>query len=130
MTWDDGTAIRTLYGEVRGEPNDGRRAVAHVILNRLKSKRWGSSLAQVCLAKAQFSCWLQSDPNWKVITSLSDFDPIMLEMAAVLSAARQEEDFTKGATHYYATSIEAPAWTKDAVFVGQWGHHKFYSGVK
>lgn len=129
-TWDDGVAIRTLYGEARGESVEGRKAVAHVILNRQKTGRWGKTLAQVCLKKAQFSCWLQTDPNWKVITSLSDYDTIMIEMAAALNAARQEPDPTNGATHYYAVSMPtAPAWTLGAKFECQIGHHKFYSGV-
>lgn len=129
-TWQDGVAIRTLVGEVRGEPIEGRKAVAHVLLNRLRTGKWGSTLAQVCLAHAQFSCWLSSDPNWKLLTSISDFDPIMLEMAGVLNAARQEPDFTGGATFYYAVSMpKAPIWTLGATFTGQWGHQKFYSGV-
>lgn len=129
-TWDDGVVLRTLVGECRGEPNEGRRAVAHVLLNRLQVGRWGHTLAQVCLAHAQFSCWLQSDPNWKLLTSISDFDPIMLEMAGVLSAARQEPDFTNHSTFYFATSmVKAPIWTLGATFEGQFGSQKFYSGV-
>ncbi len=129
-TWDDGTCIRTLAGEARGEPMEGRKAVAHCMINRLRSGRWGSTLAQVCMAHAQFSCWLTTDPNFKYMTSLSDFDPILLEMAAVLSAARQEPDPTHGATHYYAVSMpKAPIWTLGATFQGQFGRQKFYSGV-
>lgn len=124
------TAVRTLYGEIRNGDSLAQRAVGHVIFNRLRTKRWGSNLAQVCLAKAQFSCWLQSDPNWKLITSVSDFDPKMIELAGALSAARQEPDFTQGSTHYYHKSMpKAPAWTLGATYVGEWGGHKFYRGV-
>lgn len=129
-TWTDGVAIRTLAGEARGEPMEGRKAVAHVLLNRERTGRWGSNLAQVCLAHAQFSCWLTTDPNFKYMTGLSDFDPILLEMAAVLNAARQEPDPTHGSTFYYATSmVKAPIWTLGATFQGQFGSQKFYSGV-
>lgn len=131
MLWDDMTAVRTLYGEIRGGDSMAQRAVAHVIFNRLASKRWGTNLAQVCLAKAQFSCWLQSDPNWKLLTSISDFDPKMIELAGALSAARHEDDFTKGATHYHSASMaKAPIWTLGATLTGEWGNHKFYRGVE
>lgn len=134
-TWDDGVALRTLYGECRGSDNAGQRAVAHVLLNRLATRRWGKTLAQVCLYESsrgthQFSCWNHDDPNWKLMTSLSDFDPELLVMAAVLSAARQEPDFTQGASHYFAKSMpKAPIWTLGATFVGEWGGQKFYRGV-
>lgn len=131
MTFDDQIAVRTLWAEARGEPNEGQRAVAHVLINRQKDGRWGKTLAEVCLAHKQFSCWLQSDPNWKALLRLSDFDPVLVSVGAALSAARQEPDFTGGATHYYALSMpNAPIWTLGATLCGQWGHQKFYKGVE
>lgn len=55
MSWEDQTVLRTLAQEVRGEPLDGQKAVAHVLINRVKDGRWGKSLASVCLWKGQFS---------------------------------------------------------------------------
>src|SRR5512134_3045692 len=52
---------RTVYGEARGEPHEGRLAVAHVILNRARAGGWfGAGVSEVCL---QFSCWNPGDPN-------------------------------------------------------------------
>ena len=48
-------AVRTVWGEARGEPEDGQRAVASVILNRARSA--GMSPTDVVLAKGQFEPW-------------------------------------------------------------------------
>lgn len=135
MTWDDGTAIRTLYGECRGADSHGQRAVAHSLLNRLATRKWGTTLSQVCLFEwkgiHQFSCWNYSDPNLKLMTSISDFDPVMIQLAASLSAARQEADFTEGSTHYFAKSMpKAPIWTLGATCTGEWGGQRFFKGVE
>ena len=57
---------RTLFGEARGEGDEGLEAVACVIINRFNAKKWFTgydvlngkkipSIAQTCLKKAQFS---------------------------------------------------------------------------
>ena len=56
---------RTIYGEARGESISGMEAVASVVLNRVAfaNRRgrfwWGNSIAEVCRAPKQFSCWNQ-----------------------------------------------------------------------
>ncbi len=55
MSYSHETAARTLYGEARGEPEEGRRAVAHVFVNRYRDGRWGGSLGEVCQWPAQFA---------------------------------------------------------------------------
>ena len=55
---------RTVFGEARGEPHEGRLAVAHVILNRARSGGWwDAGVSEVCLKRWQFSCWNPGDPN-------------------------------------------------------------------
>lgn len=51
----------TVYGEARGEPVEGRIAVAWVIKNRASSRR--QTIQTVCLARYQFSCWWGNDAN-------------------------------------------------------------------
>ena len=62
-SFETSCAIRTIWGEARGEGEPGMTAVAHVLLNRLKDGRWGTALGSVCLAPYQFSCWNIGDPN-------------------------------------------------------------------
>lgn len=135
MTFDDQIASRTLWQECRGEPIEGQKAVAAVLLNRVKDGRWGKTLAEVCLSEYkgiyQFSGWARSDPNRIKAMRLSDVDPELLAVYAILDQQRRSTDFTGGAMWYYAVSMpKAPIWTLGAKFCGQWGAQKFWRGVE
>jgi len=47
----------TMLGEAGGEGRQGMADVGHVVLNRLNTGRYGSSLTDVALAPKQFSTW-------------------------------------------------------------------------
>lgn len=131
---DIDTAVRTMYGECRGESALGQRAVAHVIINRWKKPCWWSkpdhTIQSVCLAPYQFSCWLKSDPNRVKMLALSKDDPTYLKLKMNFLQALREEDVTKGATHYYAKYIPAPKWVATATKTFEEGVHLFYKDVK
>jgi N-acetylmuramoyl-L-alanine amidase len=130
-SFSEEVAVRTLYGEARGEADDGQHAVAHVLWNRVRDGRWGKTLATVCLAPMQFSCWNASDPNREQIAALADHAPMLERLRSVLSVARSEADPTDGATHYFSTSmIQPPKWSIGATFCGTFGRHRFYKDVK
>jgi len=130
-TWNELTAARTLWQEARGEPKEGQRAVAHVLWNRVRSGRWGETLASVCLWRAQFSGWSPIDPNYDGACELADTDVNLQNLLEIVIAAASEPDPTDGATHYYATSMKAaPAWVIGATFCGQFGNQRFYKNVK
>jgi len=130
-SWALLTAARTLWQEARGEPAEGRRAVAHVLWNRVESGRWGATLASVCLWRSQFSGWLPSDPNFETACSLADDDALLQQLAALVRAAAHEPDPTNGATHYFADSMKAaPEWARAATFCGTFGHQRFYKNVR
>ena len=50
--------IRTIAFEASGEPEVGKAAVAHVILNRKKSGRWGDNIKDVVTHPGQFEPWM------------------------------------------------------------------------
>src|SRR5262245_33491711 len=130
-TFAEEIAARTLYGETRGDPQEGQRAVAHVLWNRVLDGRWGTTLATVCLARLQFSCWNSSDPNRDQIAALGDGDTTLQKLRATLDRARSEDDPTGGATHYFSTSmIQPPKWSIGATFCRQIGRHRFYKDVR
>lgn len=132
MTFAEQIAARTLWQEARGEPEEGQRAVAHVLVNRLRSGRWGTSLAGVCLARKQFSGWNDNDPNRLPSCLLADNDPALIKFGGFLAdALTGEPDPTHGATHYYATSMATPpAWAIGQTPSAEIGNHRFFRGIK
>jgi N-acetylmuramoyl-L-alanine amidase len=126
-----GCAARTVWGEARGEGAAGMAAVAHVLLNRVKDGRWGNTLAAVCLAPWQFSCWNAGDPNRRKMLELDETDALFTECVAAVGNAPSMDDPTHGATHYYnpAGVITTPAWVAGATPTAKVGHHLFHKDV-
>lgn len=129
------TVARTIYGEAGRETQVGKEAVAGVIMNRTRDRRWPSGFAAVCLQNRQFSCWNDEDPQRPIIQNLfpganSTFNTCL---AIAEKAVRyQLPDQSRGADHYYANYIAQPAWLRkspDAVLTRQIGVHKFYTGI-
>lgn len=121
-------AAETIYGEARGEPYEGKVAVAWVLLNRARRPRWwGQDLYSVCLKGHQFSCWNQDDPNRAAIKAASPGDPIMGAcMRALLNVLDGcEPDPTGGSDHYCVISL-TPSWAATHKPEAIIGRHKFY----
>jgi len=124
------TMARTVYGEARGETALGKKAVAHVIINRMrKGGWWGRTISQVCLHPRQFSAWNQGDPNRTKMTAVDLGDSVYREcMYASLAALRDEDnDPTGGACHYHTNAVY-PGWARDKPY-SSIGNHKFYVGL-
>jgi hypothetical protein len=62
---DEEALTLTIWGEARGEPLEGKAAVASVIINRTKHPdRFADTIRDVCLQPRQFSCWAAlADPS-------------------------------------------------------------------
>lgn len=122
--------IRTVYGEARGEPDEGKAAVAWVIRNRAEHPAWwGATLYRICYQRAQFDCWLPNDPNSKICRLLSESDPGYIAIGKIVDGvlAGTIEDPTKGATHYYRAGTPAPKWSMGRTPDATIGHHAFYN---
>ena len=121
-------AAKTVVGEARGETLLGQQAVAHVILNRAEKK--GSGLANVCLARWQFSCWNEGDPNRALIEKLTPADPAYQDaMYVMLGALRGHlSDPTAGSRHYHTPSV-SPSWAAGKTAVAHIGGHLFFNDV-
>jgi N-acetylmuramoyl-L-alanine amidase len=123
--------IRTIAFEASGEPEEGKAAVAFVVLNRERSGRWGDNIEEVVTEPWQFEPWMTSrsemeklsrdDPRYESAESIAD---------AVLSG--QMPDPTAGATHFLNPVIvrqrrggSLPSWARgDGKPIGR---HTFYS---
>lgn len=131
--YDIEVMARTAIGEARGEGDVGMQAVMWTIVNRFTAKKWfsGQSAAGTALKAAQYSCWLQHDPNYGLITNIQPevgLFALALKWAANV-AAGIIPDSTLGATHYFADSIAAPDWVQGATFTAKIGRHSFYKDV-
>lgn len=133
----------SLWGEARGESDEGRRAVASVIYNRaqwkgnpnlfmrgitpLESPTLSGRIRAVCLAKSQFSCW-----KWNIFNQENPYpcsqwtDCIMLSKVVTGGAWTP----TVSSVYYHADYIKPPSWTKDLEVECKIGRHIFYKVKK
>jgi hypothetical protein len=68
---DRDALIRTVYGEARGETDEGKEAVISVVLNRYDSTQYDGDVYDLVHNPAQFSAWNTNDPNRQVMIDLA-----------------------------------------------------------
>ena len=122
---------QTIWGEARGESNEGQYAIGHVIKNRFDSNKWFSadSLEGVCKKKWQFSCWNEDDPNKEKMEKLTQEDiKDFIEIAKSVLDGSKESNVGK-ATHYYADYIKEPKWAEGKTPITKTGVHHFYEDI-
>jgi N-acetylmuramoyl-L-alanine amidase len=128
---DQEILARTLFGEARGEPAEGRQGVASVVMNRVaKPCWWGKNVRDVCLARKQFSCWNENDPNRAVIMEVTADDPIYANCLDISEQAINGNliDNTGGADSYCVVGT-VTEWNKGLTPTTIIGHHTFYRTV-
>jgi len=125
----------TIWGEARGEGEDGMRAVAHVMQNRV-GQRFGENLETVILTPYQFSVWNRGDPNRRLVSNPERY-ATGGEAAASWEAAQriarevlsgQSVDPTNGALFYHTRAVR-PSWSRQGVGRQVIGQHVFYADV-
>jgi len=122
--------IRTIAFEAPNEPDEGKAAVAYVIINRKRSGSWGDSIKEVVTRPWQFEPWMT---RRKEIESLSTDDPRYQTAERIADAVLtgQMPDPTAGATHFLNPKVvrqrrggSLPSWARGE---GQSiGRHTFY----
>jgi len=111
-----------LYHEARGEPIHGQLMVARVIVNRMESRRWPSSMCGVITQNRQFSFYRKNNTPkprdevaWakaqKLATDIIN-DPNILPPSTV--------------NHYHTPNVH-PVWRKGLHRIARIGNHIFYS---
>jgi N-acetylmuramoyl-L-alanine amidase len=132
LTYHDADVLaRTIWGEARGEPWDGKIAVAAVMLNRWRSGRWfaAPTLAGTCQKPGQFSCWLDNDPNKAKLLAVTLADASLQECwSAGLTAVNGPLPFAQNVWHYLVTGTPA-GWATGQAPIATIGHHSFYAGI-
>lgn len=121
---------RTLWGESRGEPYEGKVAVAWVILNRAeKGGWWGSTISDVCRKPFQFSCWNSNDPNSSRLPSITFSDPAFPDCLKAVGGVLSGNcpDPTNHSTHYKVSTLPWPKdWGPEKPALTVIGAHSFY----
>lgn len=117
----------TIWGEARGQSVKGRAAVASVIGNRVKAKRFGKGFREVCLKPFAFSCWCPEggQANYETVMAAARIclrtdaaiGPALRQCRAMadLLMAGELPDGVKSADHYLTRELFAsnpPAWAK------------------
>ena len=119
---------QNIYFEARSEPDTGKLAVGHVVLNRVASKRFPGGICAVVrqggyakLNRCQFSWWCDGKS-----VEVEDFGAWSesLEIAGQVYLGRQG-DPTEGALWYHADYV-TPRWSKDLKRGPKIGRHIFY----
>ncbi|MEM6616923.1 MAG: cell wall hydrolase [Pseudomonadota bacterium] len=116
-----------IYFEARGESRAGQKAVAQVVVNRMKSKHWPNTICGVVYQnkhwrnRCQFS--FACDGKREIITEKKPW-------AVAKEIAQQFSDgyvYTpvKRATHYHATYVR-PRWARYFNRIDRVGTHIFY----
>ena len=132
MAFDRAIAALTVYCEASGEPHEGKVAVAATLFNRLKSGRFGKTIASVCLERMQYSEWnadRADNANLLRGAETSEANPVMVDCLNAYDEAAAGADPSLQATHYFAISIPAPAWAAQGTETVQIGHHRFFKEV-
>ena len=130
-----------LYHEARGENEIGQIAVAQVILNRVKSRKYPDTICRVVfqnthlnkLCQFSFACDGRTDQprnqrSWRKVASLAK--AIMCNAPCRLSVrrdpvlARLHQTFER-VSHYHAIQV-APYWSRVLNRTGRIGRHIFY----
>jgi spore germination cell wall hydrolase CwlJ-like protein len=123
--------IRTIVFEAEEEPEVGKAAVGHVVLNRIKSGLWGDTIKEVVTSPWQFEPWMS---NRKQMMQLSPNDRRYQGAAQIADAVLTGgmPDPTAGATHFLNPTIvrkrrggTLPSWAGGEG--QQIGRHTFYA---
>lgn len=107
-----------VWKEARGEGQDGMRAVAHVIKNRVGTLGFAKTIHDAIYGKNQFtSMSVSSDPEFNLIPPPGDiqFAYALALCPSVLSGG--DEDITEGA-HYYENAATATSGWFGRVIAG------------
>jgi spore germination cell wall hydrolase CwlJ-like protein len=117
---------RAIYFEARGEPQAGKLAVGHVVMNRTRTPQFPSSVCGVVYQRAaggcqfSFSCDGHSDwPRDRTAWAHS------VALATAIYSGRTV-DPTHGALWFHTVSVRV-AWGSEVKRVARIGQHVFYA---
>ena len=123
-------ASMTVWMEARGEPYEGKIAVAEVIVRRMTRKVMSDgTVVGTILRPHQFSGWNTQDPNRLAVMRLDDTTPSYLECVRAWNDAVGGVSVVPEAVFYFAPAQVAtpPMWATRDKWVKTIGQHQFYA---
>jgi len=99
-----------IYHESRSESLAGQLAVALVVMNRVRDKRWSNNTCDVVHQKWQFSYYFDGKPEVYHDKKAEQLAYIRAEMVFFGTV----QDFTEGSL-YYHTNYVTPNWDYDKI---------------
>jgi len=106
---------RTVYSEARGEPFAGQVAVAAVVLNRLESGQYGSSIKEVVFQRGAFTA--VADGQYYKKPDETAYDAARAALSGI--------DPSKGALYYWNPRTATSRWVWTRNIVTRIGNHVF-----
>jgi spore germination cell wall hydrolase CwlJ-like protein len=124
-----GCLAAAIYHEARSEPDAGQRAVAQVVMNRLRHPAYPKTVCDVVLqgAKRTTGCQFTFTCDGSLARRP---EPIAWQKAMDIAAdalAGRGASPVGEATHYHTTAIR-PYWAPSLTRVATLGSHIFYAG--
>ena len=115
---DLGALTRVVYGEARGESDEGKKAVAWTVINRHNIS--GKSIQFEATKKSQFCCYSGEMKE----TNARD----KCKQIAEDAINERNSDPTGGATFFYSGN-NVPSWAKGKSPCATIGGHKFFKDI-
>jgi spore germination cell wall hydrolase CwlJ-like protein len=131
-TVDYGRALKCLtdaiYYEAANEPDAGQRAVAQVIINRMRHPTYPNSVCGVIYQGSERATGCQFSYSCDGSMARTPARPSWLRAQRVAMQALSGSVYAPVgmATHYHATYVY-PYWAPSLNFIGTIGAHRFYS---
>lgn len=107
-----------IYHEARGESLTGKKAVGHVVLNRMNHSKFPDSICGVVTQRTNRVCqfsWICTKHTTKLTTELHNLAFKLLD--------GKTKDPTNGALFFHTTTMENPFKRKKTAVIG---NHVFY----
>lgn len=120
LNQDCSVLAEAIVYEARGESEVGRASVAHTILNRVVSSRWGDDVPSVVYEPHQFSYTMKEQ---RTKPKKSDWISAKLLAAEIMKG--YIESPVKDATHFHTTDVH-PYWANKLEYIVTIDKHKFY----